>query len=104
MQETRFEDAENAAIREKWQQYRAASRRAKDLKIPAPNLTSFAMQASEDSRVSRTFDSIYGIFKRARKNNRIDPIAQVGRPSKKPDALQLHAFATTADQMVSPIC
>ena len=88
--------AENEAIREAFDRYLSACRRATDSRKEAPELSPFARSASDDQRVSKTFDSVYMSFKRARENGTKDPISTRGRPGKGLDSLQKHAFARTA--------
>ena len=90
--------SEELAIRQQFEEYRKAVRVAKDLKKSRDSpvdLKFFAKEAWQEG-FSRSVDSIYCLFKRAVANNAEDPIAVKGRPAKKPNALQIHTFATVA--------
>jgi hypothetical protein len=89
--------SEEKAIREGFEEYKKALRIAKDLKgRDSPvTLMHFAKSAWQDG-FSRSVDSIYMLYKRAIDNKAEDPIAVRGRPSKKPNALQLHTFASVS--------
>ena len=98
------EKAEEFALREHYNNFKVAMRKFKDSQgskaAPKPRLFRFAIAAAEDARVSKTVDAVYSIYKRTRANDAVDPVAMVGRPSKQPDALQLHAFSKAADSIV----
>jgi hypothetical protein len=98
------EKAEEFALREHYNNFKVAMRKFKDSQggkaAPEPRLKHFAASAAEDSRVFKSFDAVYSIFKRTRASGAVDPVAIPGRPSKQPDALQLHAFSKAADSIV----
>jgi hypothetical protein len=90
--------SEEIAIRQQFEEYRKAVRIAKDLRNARDSpvdLKFFAKEAWQEG-FSRSVDSIYCLYKRAVANNAEDPIAVKGRPAKKPNALQLHTFASVS--------
>ncbi len=93
------DDGEEAyAIRLQFEEYKKALRIAKDLKKQRDSPVSmlhFAKEAWQEG-FSRSVDSIYSMYKRAIKNHAEDPVALIGRPPKKPNALEVHTFAMVA--------
>ena len=90
--------SEEIAIRQQYEEYRKAVRIAKDLKKSRDSpvdLKFFAKEAWQEG-FSRSVDSIYSLYRRAVASDAEDPIAVKGRPAKKPNALQLHTFATVS--------
>jgi hypothetical protein len=89
--------SEEYAIRFQFDEYKKALRIAKDLKKrDSPvSLLHFAKEAWQEG-FSRSEDSIYSMYRRAIKNQCDDPIAPRGRPSKKPNPLEIHTFAVQA--------
>ena len=96
--------AEEFALGEHYNNFKVAMRKFKDSQgskaAPKPRLFHFATAASEDARISKTQDAVYSIYKRTRAKDAVDPVATLGRPSKQPDAMQLHVFAKAADSIV----
>jgi hypothetical protein len=88
---------EDKLIREQFELYRKALRVAKDLKHrDSPvDLKFFAKEAWQDG-FGRSVEAIYSLYKRAIKHQYEDPIAPRGRPSKKPNPLEIHTFAVQA--------
>jgi hypothetical protein len=89
--------SEEAAIRLQFDEYHKALRVANDLKKrDSPvSLLHFAKEAWQEG-FGRSVESIYSLYKRAIKNQYADPIAPRGRPSKKPNPLEIHTFAVQA--------
>jgi len=103
-EELRLAD-EEFAIRQHYDEYKTAVRKFKDTRghnkaALEPRLKPFSFSAAEDARVSRSQEAIYSLYRRARSTGAADPIAIQGRPSKAPDALQLHQFARSASAIV----
>ena len=99
------QEAEELAIREYYEKIKVAVRLFKDTRghskaAPEPRLKHFSILAANDPRVSKSQEAVYALYRRARSNRAADPIAIAGRPSKMPDALQLHCFAKSADDIV----
>jgi hypothetical protein len=90
---------ENRRIRQEFENFKAAARVAKDRKRDAPPLKKFA-EAAWSAASSRSVDAIYALYRRAIEHELSDPIATMGRPSKAPNALQAHVFATVAVENV----
>ena len=90
---------ENRNIRQEFENFKAAARVAKDRKRDAPQLKKFA-EAAWSETSSRSVDAIYALYRRAIEHELSDPIAKMGRPSKAPNALQAHVFATVAVENV----
>ena len=90
-------EEEEYAIRFQFEEYKKALRIAKDLKKrhSPVSLLHFAKEAWQEG-FSRSEDSIYAMYKRAIRNDAEDPVARRGRPSKKPNALEVHTFAMVA--------
>lgn len=88
---------EDRLIREQFELYRKALRVAKDLKKrDSPvDLKFFAKEAWQEG-FGRSVQSIYSLYRRAIKHQYEDPIASRGRPSKKPNPLEIHTFAVQA--------
>ena len=88
---------EEYAIRLQFEEYKKALRVAKDLKRTSSpvDLKHFAKEAWQEG-FSRSSDAIYMMYRRAVDARSSDPIPPRGRPTKKPNALQIHTFATVA--------
>ena len=90
---------EDELIRKQFEAYQKALRVAKDLKKThrdSPvDLKFFAKEAWQEG-FGRSVSSIYNLYRRAIKNDYEDPIAPRGRPSKKPNPLEIHTFAVQA--------
>jgi hypothetical protein len=89
---------EEYAIRVQYEEYKKAVRIAKDLKRNRDSPVSmmhFANKAWQEG-FSRSPWAIYMMFRRADKTQAVDPIPPKGRPTKKPNALEIHTFATVA--------
>ena len=89
---------EDKLIREQFELYRKALRVAKDMKQQRDSpvdLKFFAKEAWQDG-FGRSVEAIYSLYKRAIKHQYEDPIAPRGRPSKKPNPLEIHTFAVQA--------
>ncbi len=91
------QEDEEYAIRFQYEEYKKAMRIAKDLKHRSSpvSLKHFADEAWQEG-FSRSAWSIYMMYRRAVEQEAADPIPPKGRPSKKPNDLQLHTFATVA--------
>jgi hypothetical protein len=91
-------NAEEARIREQFEEYRKAVRIAKDLKQSRDSpvdLKFFAKEAWQEG-FGRSVESIYSLYRRALAKKYDDPIAPRGRPTKKPNPLEIHTFAVQA--------
>jgi hypothetical protein len=91
---------EDERIRKQFEAYQKALRVAKDLKKTSArdspvDLKFFAKEAWQEG-FGRSVEAIYSLYKRAIKNDYQDPIAPRGRPSKRPNPLEIHTFAVQA--------